>query len=100
MAAESLLPDFREREWMDAGGIDLLLENHYDAERSVLETHYTFIKNGRREKHSAEHRIYTVAELRRLLSSSGLRVVECYGSTERTPYQLMDPQLYLVAERV
>jgi len=99
MAAESLLPDFREREWMDAGGIDLLLENHYDAERSVLETHYTFIKNGRKEKHSAEHRIYTVAEIRRLLAAAGLPVVGCFGSTERPPYQLMDPQLYLVAEK-
>jgi SAM-dependent methyltransferase len=99
MAAESLLPDFREREWMEAGGIELLLENHYDAERSVLETHYTFIKNGRKEKHSAEHRIYTIAEIRRLLTSAGFQIAGCYGSTERTPFQLMDPQLYLVAEK-
>ena len=99
MAAESLLPDFREREWMDAAGIDLLLENHYDADRSVLQMHYTFIRNGRKEKHSAEHHIYTVAEIKRILATSGLKTVGCYGSTEKTPFQLMDPQLYIVAEK-
>jgi len=99
MAAESLLPDFREREWMEAGGIDVLLENRYDAGRSVLQTHFTFIRDGRREKHSAEHRIYTVAEIKNLLTVNGFASVSCFGSTAKIPFQFMDPQLYLVAEK-
>jgi SAM-dependent methyltransferase len=97
MAAESLLPDFHPREWMTIEDITLLLENRYDAGRSALETHYTFIRDGRMEKRSSEHFVHTVAGLKRLLRDSGFEVLETWGSTERTPFEFKDAQLYILA---
>ena len=103
MAAESLLPDFREREWMSCGGITALLENEYDAARSVLVTHYTFLRGGHTEKRASEHRVYTVAELRRLLGEGGFTVRELYGAPfgtiEKTAFKFSDSQLYIVAQK-
>ena len=103
MAAESLIPDFREREWMIAGGITVLLENEYDAARSVLVTHYTFMRGGRTEKRASEHRVYTVAEIRRLLEENGFCVRDLFGSpfgaAEKTAFKFGDSQLYLVAQK-
>jgi len=103
MAAESLIPDFREREWMIAGGITVLLENEYDAVRSVLVTHYTFMRGGRTEKRASEHRVYTVAEIRRLLEENGFCVGDLFGSpfgaAEKTAFKFGDSQLYLVAQK-
>ena len=45
------------------------------------------------------HWVYTVGELRRLLGAAGLEVVDLYGSMDRTPYRVGDPQLLLVAAK-
>ncbi|MCX6561786.1 MAG: class I SAM-dependent methyltransferase [Candidatus Aminicenantes bacterium] len=99
MAAESVLPDFREREWITAGDITCLMANGYDSERSVVETHYTFIRDGRVEKRSSEHYVYTVGEIGRLLAASGFRVLCSVGSPDGTPFEFKDPQLYIIAEK-
>jgi SAM-dependent methyltransferase len=103
MAAESLIPDYREREWMTAGGITALLENEYDAARSVVVTHYTFLRGGRTEKRASEHRVYTSAELQRLLTDNGFIVRDLFGApfgtAEKTAYKYGDSQLYIVARK-
>jgi len=103
MAAESLLPDFHEREWISVGGITTLMENEYDAARSVLITHWTFLREGRIEKRTSEHRVYTAAELRRMLAAAGFRVMDFFGSpfntVEKTAFRLGDSQLYIVARK-
>jgi SAM-dependent methyltransferase len=100
MAAESVLPDFKEREWITAGDIACLMANGYDSERSALETHYTFIRDGRVEKRSSEHQVYTVGEIGRLLAAAGFRVLSAVGSPDGTPFEFKDPQLYLIAEKI
>jgi 2-polyprenyl-3-methyl-5-hydroxy-6-metoxy-1,4-benzoquinol methylase len=104
MAAESLMPDYTEREWMTAAGITALLENEYDAARSVLLTHYTFLKGGRMEKRTSEHRVYTSAELQRLLTENGFTIRDLFGApfgaVEKTAYKYGDPQLYIAARKI
>jgi 2-polyprenyl-3-methyl-5-hydroxy-6-metoxy-1,4-benzoquinol methylase len=103
MAAESLIPDYTEREWMTAGGITALLENEYHAARSVLVTQYTFLRGGRTEKRASEHRVYTAAELQRLLTDNGFAIRDLFGApfgrAEKTAYKYGDSQLYIVARR-
>lgn len=99
MAAESFLPEFREREWIAAGDFTCLLECGYNAERSVAELHYTFLHGGRTEKHSSEHYVYTVGEIGRLLNGAGFRMLATASATDGTPFELGDHQLYLVAEK-
>jgi len=99
MAAESLLLNLQEREWMEVGDILLLLEHHYAAADSRLETRYTFIRDGRAESRSSLHLVYTVAEIRALLSRAGLATIGLYGSTDGEPFELGSPRLLLVAEK-
>jgi SAM-dependent methyltransferase len=99
MAAESILPDYPERDWTPAGDITLLVENTYLARESIIETRYVFVRDGRTETRKSRHLVMTVAGIVRLLEAAGLRTVEMFGSTEGDPFRLGSSQLYLVAEK-
>ncbi len=99
MAAESILPDYPEKDWTQAGDITLLDENTYLARESTIETRYIFVRDGRAETRTSRHLVMTVAGIARLLEAAGLRTVEMFGSTEGDPFRLRSPQLYLVAEK-
>lgn len=99
MAAESILPDYPEKDWTPAGDVTVLVENAYLARQSTIETRYVFIKDGRAETRTSRHLVMTAAGIVRLLETAGLRTVEMFGSTEGDPFRLSSPQLYLVAEK-
>lgn len=99
MAAESILPDFPERDWTPAGDVTLLVENTYLARQSAVETRYVFVKDGRTETRTSRHLVLTAAGIVRMLEAAGLRTLETFGSTEGDPFRLSSPQLYLVAEK-
>ncbi len=99
MAAESILPDYPEREWTPAGDITVLVENTYLARQSTIETRYVFIKDGRTETRTSRHLVMTAAGIVAMLEAAGLRTLEMFGSTEGDPFRLSSPQLYLVAEK-
>ncbi len=97
--AESLLPNYPEDETLTVDGISLRLRDRYDARESVLVTEYAFQRSGRQERRTSRHSVYTVAEVIRFCEAAGLRVLDLFGSTERDPYRLGAPQLYLLAEK-
>lgn len=99
MAAESILPHLDQEAVYEVGDIRMTLHNHYDATESCLETEGIFEQNGRRESRRWWHWVYTVGEMRRLLGTAGLEVVDLYASTDRAPYRVGDPQLLLVARK-
>ncbi len=99
MAAESILPDFPERDWTPAGNITLLVENAYLARESTVETHYVFVRDGRTETRTSRHLVLSAAGIVRMLGTAGFRTMEMFGSTEGDPFRLRSPQLYLVAEK-
>ena len=99
MAAESILPQLETEAVYEVGDIRMTLHNRYDAANSCLETEGFFDQAGRRESRRWWHWVYTVGELRRLLGTAGLEVVDLYGSMDRTPYRVGDPQLLLVAAK-
>lgn len=99
MFAESLLPNFEERDSLCAGGITLLLNHRYRVDQGSVQTRYTFFRNGEVEKKASIHWIYTVAEIKRLLRTSGFRVAGLYRSTDKSRYRLGDPEVYLAAEK-
>ncbi len=100
LVAESLLPKLENRRWMQVGDILYLSVNRYEAAESRLDTEYTFIREGRRETREASYFIYTLAELRRMLSAAGLRPTEYYGGFDRRPYELGSQRLLLAAEKL
>jgi SAM-dependent methyltransferase len=97
--AESLLPKLERRRWLQLGDIVFLSSNEYDAVESRLDIQYTFIRDGITDTREASSYIYTVAELRRMLSHAGLHALEYYGSVDRQPYELGSVRMLLVAAK-
>jgi len=99
MAAESVLPHLREREWRQIGDILFLEENRYDAVESCIETTYTFVHSGETHTRTGLHWIYTAREIRHLLAEAGLMTEGLYGSLDGGPFQVGSSCLLLVAEK-
>jgi len=98
MAAESVLPDFEEQSCHEIGDIITTIKERYLAAESCIDSEYIFERNGLSESRKAKHWIYTAAEIRRMLESAGLVVLDCYGSLNCEPYKLGSRELYVVSE--
>lgn len=100
MIAESVLPDYQIRNWQPVGDdILFLVENEYDALHSRIDARLTYIRRGDVQTRTAQHYIYTLAELGRLFAEAGLLVLAGYGSVDGDPYALGDEAVWLLAER-
>lgn len=99
VAADTLLPHLEERMWYEAGGIHFLIENHFEPAESRLDTTCTFLWSGRQEVRRFSHYVYTVAEIRRMLTAAGLAVRALYGGIDRSPLAATSRMALLVAER-
>jgi SAM-dependent methyltransferase len=99
MAAESLLPSLEPRDWTEVDGIVLLMENRYQLDEGRLDTDFTFIRDGCRVTLPSTHWVFTVAEIRRMLSAAGLTTIGLYGGLSRHPYGLGSPNLLVVAQK-
>ncbi|MBI2909166.1 MAG: methyltransferase domain-containing protein [Chloroflexi bacterium] len=99
MAAESILLNLQEREWVHADDIYMLLEHEYVPAESRVDTKYTFLRNGVTETRESHHWVYTIAEIRRLLDDAGLATVSLFGSLDKAPFEVGDPRLLMVGER-
>lgn len=99
MAAESILPNFEERDWRQVGDLLYLQVHEYRADLSRLDTEYTFVRNGEVETARSEHHVYTVAELKRMMTEAGLETEVLLGGTDGEPYDFGSPRLLLVARK-
>jgi len=97
--AESRLPNFRHREWSRIGDILFLEENEYDHARGRVITQYTFVRNGKEEKRTGSHRIYTYREICRMIEAAGLEHVKSYASLSKEPFKLGANQLLMEASK-
>jgi SAM-dependent methyltransferase len=97
--AETVLPDWREREWDRWGEVLVLEERRYDHAAGRVEGHWTFIHGGRVETHDSSIRVYTYSELCQVLQQAGFAHCEGYGSLNLEPFALGAPRLLLVATK-
>lgn len=98
-AAESLLPALQERRWMELGDLLFFSRGQYDCAKSRLDTTYSVVKGGVRETKTAHTWIFTVAEIREMLSTEGLETEAIYGSVAKEAYGLGSARLVLVAQK-
>jgi SAM-dependent methyltransferase len=98
-AAESVLPGFREREWMQVGEILFLEENRYHAAESCKETIYTFARGGESRTRSGLQWVFTTREILAMFDEAGLEVLETFSSIDGAPFEAGCPVLILVARR-
>ena len=97
MAAESVLPDFEEQSCHELGDISLTIKERYVAGESCIDSEYIFERDGKKETRVAREWIYTVAEIRRMLSRAGLEVLDLYESLKCEPYKLGSRELFVVS---
>ncbi|GAB2541386.1 methyltransferase domain-containing protein [Spirosoma aerophilum] len=105
MIAESVLPDYQARNWQPVAAegeepILFLVENEYHPLESRIDSHLTYVRAGETQTRIAQHFVYTLAELRRLFSEAGLRVIDCYGTIEGDPFALGDEGVWLLADKI
>jgi SAM-dependent methyltransferase len=97
--AESLLPQFRDRLDMKAGGIRFQAENRYDPVSGYVENVFTASRGGETTSRPARHRLYTCRQLLEMLASAGFEAFELFGSPAGEPFALGSPRLLAVATR-
>ncbi|WP_234733657.1 class I SAM-dependent methyltransferase [Tellurirhabdus bombi] len=100
MVAESVLPDFQERSWMKIGDLTFLMENEYEVAESRINSHLTYLQNGQTESRTAQHYVYTYAELRRLFREAGLEITETFSALDGSEFVLGDERLLILAEKL
>ena len=93
MVLESLLRTIKDRFWVKAGDVHLLVSNHYDQTRGRLDIEYTFVADGRIEVRSGTHRAYTYRQLIELFQAAGFSVEPA------APWSLDAHKLLLVGRR-
>ena len=94
MVLESLLRTIKDRFWVKAGDVHLLVSNRYDHIRGRLDIEYTFVSDGRLESRSGTHRAYTYRQLIELFQAAG------FGAAPVEPWTVDSHKLLLVARRV
>lgn len=99
MLAESVLPQFQERSWMQLGDITFLMENEYHLAESRIDSHLTYLQNGHTEHRTARHYLYTMADLHRLFLQVNLPIRDVFSSPDGTEFVLGDDRLLLVARK-
>jgi SAM-dependent methyltransferase len=98
---ETLLPFFLswERTWLAVGDILFLQERRWDPAEGRVESDYTFVRDGRVEKRSILHRIYSYREAARLLTDAGFADVQCFGSPAGEPFKFGARRSLLAARK-
>ena len=100
IAAEAIIPHFKERETYQVNDITFTIENKYLAADSCLETKGTFVRDGKEEVRTFWHHLYSLAEIRRMLANAGLDTIETFSSMDRAPFVLGSEQLILIAQKL
>jgi SAM-dependent methyltransferase len=99
-AAESILPTLLPQRWHSFDDIIVMSKANYVASASRLDIDYTFIQDGKIETRPSSSYVFTVAEMTRMLTSTGFAVVSLAGGFAGERYDLGTPRLVLTAERV
>ena len=96
---EILLPSLQERGWYPLGDAIWLSERRYDHETSRLHVEYTWIKDGRLDKHAMSARLHSYRELAALFDQAGLTDVQGFGSLTREPFKRGSERLLMTGKK-
>ncbi|MEP7143124.1 MAG: class I SAM-dependent methyltransferase [Ferruginibacter sp.] len=100
MVAESILPKIPAEKTYTIEDFTMQVNNEYFVNGSYMVSRLKYTRNDQTEVHSFKHYVYTMGEIKRLLRLFGLNIIALYNSVDKTPYELGDAQVYLVAEKI
>ena len=98
--AESILPKIPPEKIYTIEDFTMQVNNEYVVSDSYMVSHLKYTRNNQTEEYSYKHYVYTIGEIKRLLNAFGLNIIALYNSVDKTPYELGDAQVYLVAEKI
>ena len=88
------------RNWYEAGGYLVLDVSRYDVLEDAVIAERTIASNrGILAKREFRVRVYTLAELKRMLEEAGLRLSRAYGDYNGSEYEISSPRLIAIAEK-
>ncbi len=96
---EVLARDFEERVWFEREGVTILLEYGIDLNWTELRNRWLFYRNGKMTEYTFSHRIFSAAEMARLLGEAGFAMVDIYGGFDGRIYDHQAERLILVARK-
>ena len=96
---EVLARDFEERVWFESGGLKILLEYAVDLNWTELRNRWLFLDQGNLTEYTFSHRIFSAAEMARLLWEAGFAMVEVFGDFDGRLYDHQANRLILVAHK-
>jgi cyclopropane fatty-acyl-phospholipid synthase-like methyltransferase len=100
MLAESILKNIPAEKTYVLGNLAMQVNNEYVVDDSYMISHLTYRKEDLLEKHDYKHYVFTVGEIRRLLYTYGLKIVNIYRDLEKNGYEYGDQQAFIVAEKI
>ncbi len=74
MLLETVMRTLKDRFWVKAGDVHLLIASRYDPARSRVDIEYTFVSDGHVVVRQGTHRAYTYRQLVDLLEAAGFAV--------------------------
>jgi SAM-dependent methyltransferase len=100
MLAESILKDIPTEKTFVLGNLSMQVNNEYVVGDSYMISHLKYRKDDLVEIHDYKHYVFTVGEIRRLLHSYGLRVINIYKDLEKNGFEYGDQQAFIVSEKI
>lgn len=99
MVAESLLPNYEPEVSLEVGDFRMDCENRYDALAGRLDTRYRLTRRGVVEERLGHHWIFTLREVAEMLAAAGFEAPHALAEIDGSPFEVGDPQLYLMTRR-
>ncbi len=98
-SAETILPRFHEREWIELEDLKFLEHQEYDPVRGRIDTEYTLMLGTETVKHVGSERVYTYSQIYQMLAGAGFSEIAAYGSLGGEPFRLGSETLLVVASK-
>ena len=96
---ERILRDFGHRMTADYGAVRVVTRNRWDPVFQRINGRWTAISGRRREERRSSIRLYTPAQMARLMEAAGLEVVRVYGGVDGGPYDRGTRRMVTVGRR-
>ena len=95
--SESILPVLQPERTLRIGDLDFHSRNIYDAADGRMDITYTFTRGDEQEVKPIHQWVHSAAEIRRMLSRSGLHSLAAFGDFEGNRYALGSPRFIALA---
>ncbi len=104
MVAESVLPDYQSRNWQpielaDGSTLLFMVENEYHPLDGRVDSQLTYVHGAETQTRTAQHYVYTLADLSQLFRAAGLPLIDVFGTEQGDAYAVGDADAWLLAEK-